>query len=596
MAENIGKEKKRGKIINLLILTMLIVGTIPLIISGYNLVSYNANILATDQQLMHLQICKSVASEISLFLKSCLNILIPLEKELELGFDPAQPKQIFIDEKTKSLLRGIFEAHNRIINIRVLYADGQGSESGYSIKPEEDPELSEELRNTFYRCMKTEFLHISRPYYSDTFNQTMFVIGKTLLVNNEVQGVVTVVFSMEDVQNSIRRASQSRNTAFVLDSKGNIILHPDIRMIRAGINLSASPIFTELRKLRTHAISTIPFTDTTGGNSVEMMGTVYMIPESNVGWGIVVQTPEEVVNVVIQNMRRQTIYWILLSLVLALLMSFFFSQRISTPILQLTEKTLSIAKGKFEERVNISSNNELGILATNFNQMAEEIQDRIKLLQQAAEENRALFMNAIKTLAAAIDAKDPYTHGHSERVTKYAVKIARNMGLSKEEIENIKIAALLHDVGKIGISDAILQKPSQLTEEEYAIMKQHPVLGGNIMNQIPQLREIIPGMNYHHESLDGSGYPLGLKGDEIPMSARIIGVAAAFDAMTTERPYQKPFTHAEAMEKIRSMAGRKFDFQVVEALAKENSNGGESDEAQAVSATAGRQVQNHAVH
>lgn len=596
MAENTGKEKKRGKIINLLILTMIIVGTIPLIISGYNLVSYNANILATDQQLMHLQICKSVASEISLFLKSCLNILIPLEKQLELGFDPAQPKQIFDDEKTKSLLRGIFDSHNRIINIRVLHVDGQGSESGYSIKPEEDPELFEELRSTFYRCLKTEFLHISRPYYSDTFNQTMFVIGKTLLVNNEVRGVVTVVFSMEDVQNSIRRASQSRNTAFVLDSKGNIILHPDVRMIRAGINLSASPIFTELRKLRTHAISTIPFTDTTGGGTVEMMGTVYMIPESNVGWGIVVQTPEEVVNVVIQNMRRQTIYWILLSLVLALLMSFIFSQRISTPILQLTQKTLSIAQGRFDERVDISSNNELGILATNFNQMAGEIQDRIKLLQQAARENRELFMNAIQTLAAAIDAKDPYTRGHSDRVTQYSTRIARNLGLSEQEIENIQIAALLHDVGKIGISDAILQKPSQLTDDEYAIMKQHPVLGGNIMNQIPQLREIIPGMNYHHESLDGSGYPLGLKGDEIPLSARIIGVADAFDAMTTERPYQKPFSHQEALEKIRSMAGRKFDLRVVEALAKEGTRIERPDQAAGEPPAAENQVLNHAVH
>ena len=146
--------------------------------------------------------------------------------------------------------------------------------------------------------------------------------------------------------------------------------------------------------------------------------------------------------------------------------------------------------------------------------------------------------------------------------------IAQQLGLSPEEIEKIQIAALLHDVGKIGISDAILQKPSLLTDEEYAVMKQHPELGGNIMSQIQQLEAIIPGMRYHHESLDGTGYPRGLKGDQIPLAARIIGVADAFDAMTTERPYQKPFTAQAALEKIRSIAGRKFDDKVVDALVK----------------------------
>ncbi|HOT01304.1 MAG TPA: HD-GYP domain-containing protein, partial [Acidobacteriota bacterium] len=203
----------------------------------------------------------------------------------------------------------------------------------------------------------------------------------------------------------------------------------------------------------------------------------------------------------------------------------------------------------------------------------EEIEDYIKRLKQAAEENRQLFLGAIRTLAAAIDAKDPYTRGHSERVTRYSEIIATELGLPTEEVENIQIAALLHDVGKIGISDSILQKPGILTEAEYAVMKQHPELGGNIMSQIQQLKHIIPGMRYHHESLDGSGYPRGLKGDEIPLAARIIGVADAFDAMTTERPYQKPLATEEALEIINRKAGQKFDRRVVDALAAAVSRG-----------------------
>ena len=122
-------------------------------------------------------------------------------------------------------------------------------------------------------------------------------------------------------------------------------------------------------------------------------------------------------------------------------------------------------------------------------------------------------------------------------------------------------------------SSDLLQKPGILTEDEYAVMKQHPELGGNIMSQIQQLKHIIPGMRYHHESLDGSGYPRGLKGDEIPLAARIIGVADAFDAMTTERPYQKPLTTDEALEIIYRKAGQKFDRRVVDALAAAVSRG-----------------------
>ncbi len=563
--------KKRGRIVNLLVLSMLIVGTIPLIISGYNLISYNAGILDTDQKLLHLQICKSVASEVALFLRSSANIITPVEKSVEIGYDSNNPSAVFYDSKTRDLITALFQSHNRIINIRVLYLNNRGVQAGYKI--DEASPINGELMDTIQRCLSSDYFHISRPQYSEDFNQVLFVIGKTVLINNKIQGVITMVFSMADVMDTVRRAHQSSNTAFILDGQGNIILHPEIRVIRAQINVADSPIFQELRKLRSHAISTFPFTDRSSGRPVDMLGTVYMIPDSVVGWGVAVQTPAEVANVVIQNMRRQTVYWILLSIILALLMSFLFSQQISIPIQILTQKTLSITDGNFSERVDIRSNNELGILAENFNLMTEEIEDYIKRLKQAAEENRQLFLGAIRTLAAAIDAKDPYTRGHSERVTRYSEIIATELGLPTEEVENIQIAALLHDVGKIGISDSILQKPSILTEDEYAVMKQHPELGGNIMSQIQQLKHIIPGMRYHHESLDGSGYPRGLKGDEIPLAARIIGVADAFDAMTTERPYQKPLATDEAMEIINRKAGQKFDRRVVDALAAAVSRG-----------------------
>ena len=171
-------------------------------------------------------------------------------------------------------------------------------------------------------------------------------------------------------------------------------------------------------------------------------------------------------------------------------------------------------------------------------------------------------------LAAAIDAKDPYTRGHSERVKDYSLVIARQMGFGAPEMERVEIAALLHDVGKIGIDDRILRKPTNLTPEEFEVMKTHPDKGASILLQIAQLSDIVPGTRGHHENYDGTGYPQGLKGEEIPLLARIITVADTFDAMTTDRPYQKAFTLEFALNRIRTMATVKYDPKVVDSFSR----------------------------
>src|SRR5271165_6065886 len=169
-------------------------------------------------------------------------------------------------------------------------------------------------------------------------------------------------------------------------------------------------------------------------------------------------------------------------------------------------------------------------------------------------------------LAAAIDEKDPYTRGHSGRVAKYSGLIGRELGLSAEELDKLRVAALLHDVGKIGVEDRVLKKPGALTPEEFDLMKQHPAKGANIMRPVAQLKEMLPGIELHHEHVDGRGYPHGLSGDEIPLMARIIAVADTLDAMTTNRPYQSAMDLEFAMNSILALANTKFDPAVVEAL------------------------------
>jgi putative nucleotidyltransferase with HDIG domain len=209
--------------------------------------------------------------------------------------------------------------------------------------------------------------------------------------------------------------------------------------------------------------------------------------------------------------------------------------------------------------IDLNSSSEIGQLAETFNYMTS----RLDLYDRNM---RDLFISTIKSLAAAIDAKDPYTRGHSDRVARLSLAIAREMSLDRQNVERVQIAALLHDVGKIGLDDAVLRKPERLSEEEYGLVKRHPTMGANIMEPIKQLKDIIPGIRHHHEAFDGSGYPDGLAGGEIPLIARIISVADTFDAMTSDRLYQKAMDDEFVTKTLVRLSGTRFDPNVVQVF------------------------------
>jgi putative nucleotidyltransferase with HDIG domain len=177
-----------------------------------------------------------------------------------------------------------------------------------------------------------------------------------------------------------------------------------------------------------------------------------------------------------------------------------------------------------------------------------------------------LFYGAIRTLIATIEAKDHYTKGHTERVTTYALQIAQELGIPESEIESLQLASLLHDVGKIGIPEKILKKPGKLTPGEYEIMKRHPTIGADIISNIENIDKVKNIVASHHEKWDGSGYTHGLKGEEIPLGARILAVADAFDAMTSTRSYRRNFSEEEVIKEFKRCAGFQFDREVVKAF------------------------------
>ncbi|HLQ50916.1 MAG TPA: HD domain-containing phosphohydrolase, partial [Terriglobales bacterium] len=310
--------------------------------------------------------------------------------------------------------------------------------------------------------------------------------------------------------------------------------------------------------------NTMQFSLTRNNTRVDMLGTYS--PVLSLGWAVVAQKTQHDAYQGVAEMQRTARWLWLLGVCVSILISMIAARQISHPVKTLTESSRAIAKGDFSKRVRLKSRTEIGELATTFNTMSADLERLVFDLKHAAEENRSLFMSAIQMLAGAVDEKDPYTKGHSDRVTRYSVILATELGLSKEDIEKIRISAQLHDVGKIGIEDRILKKPGALTPDEFEVMKTHTSKGASILRPVAALREMIPGIELHHESLDGRGYPHGYKGDQLTLMPRIIMVGDTFDAMTTNRPYQAAMDPEYVIRIINSLTATKFDPRVVAAL------------------------------
>jgi putative nucleotidyltransferase with HDIG domain len=247
--------------------------------------------------------------------------------------------------------------------------------------------------------------------------------------------------------------------------------------------------------------------------------------------------------------------------VLAALGSFWLARRLTEPIDRLLGEIAVITAARDFGRMlrPTGTSRELDALAEAFN-------DLLKGLTTAEAETRGAYVGAIRALAAALDARDPYTAGHSERVSTLSVRIGQQMQMTEADLDVLRLGALLHDIGKIGLSDAVLRKPAPLTAEEFEQIKRHPGLGARILRLVPFLASHLAIVELHHERPDGQGYPFGLHGNDIPLPARIVHVADAFDAMTSARAYRPARGALEAIEELRRHSGTHFDPSCVDAL------------------------------
>jgi putative nucleotidyltransferase with HDIG domain len=244
---------------------------------------------------------------------------------------------------------------------------------------------------------------------------------------------------------------------------------------------------------------------------------------------------------------------------LVLLVGGLVARRITRPLERLVSSMRVVAAGDLSHRAAAGPANEIGYLASSFNEMTASLEEKTKALE-------ATSFASIEALARAIDARDPYTYGHSARVARLSFEIADEMGLPPDQLIALGRAALLHDIGKIGVEDRVLRKPGPLDQWEMEAMREHPVIGYKMLKGLHFLEPSLTGVRHHHEHWDGTGYPDGLHGDAIPAAVRILTVADALDALTSDRPYRSALGFSAAMRAIEAGAGKHFDPAVIRAL------------------------------
>jgi putative nucleotidyltransferase with HDIG domain len=260
-----------------------------------------------------------------------------------------------------------------------------------------------------------------------------------------------------------------------------------------------------------------------------------------------------------RSLIRTVVLVVVATLCVLMLVSLHQIRRLLDPIAQLRDATTHLSRGEFATRVDVRSGDELQALGDAFNAMAGDLQRQFEQLHD-------LSVGTLEALARAIDAKSPWTAGHSTRVAAIAVAIGQAMRFDAATVERIRRGALLHDIGKIGIASAILDSPHRLSDEQMAIVREHPALGARILEPLPHCADILPMVLEHHERFDGGGYPAGLAGTAIALDARVLAVADVYDAMTSDRPYRRGLPARDAAVRISEAAGTQFDPDVVLAF------------------------------
>ncbi len=561
------------KVLHLILVVSVLFSVVPIAFVGWQLISINTETLQGKEKNYQVQSVRNKARQIELYVQGYVAQVNSYARAFEITGNLAQAASPAGQE---SLARTLEEDSNLL----ALAVAQSRDLNNFSVATNSNKIVPEEVReglNEASAATSKGKSYLGSPRILQTYREPALIVARPVKSNGQIEGIVLAVVSLQKVFSLVAQNGNleewkllhGENTIFfVVDGEGNVVAHPDEQLAFKKQDARYMKVVRDWLDSSQFIAATSTFPLSRNDETLKLLGsyaTAQLNSEQRLG--VIGLVNEDAAYLSAKTMRWRTIMISMIVALGAILSGFFFARSFSTPIERLAENARAIAKGDYSRRIElVTTNREISELAIDFNLMGAEIQRHLQEVEASAAKNRRMFLGSVKSLAAAIDGKDPYTRGHSERVMVYSQNIAELMQLPAEEVEKIRISALLHDVGKIGIEDRILRKPAALTNQEFEIMKAHPRIGGTIMEENPEMAEYIPGMSMHHETMDGRGYPLGLKGDEIPMMARIVSVADCFDAMTTNRPYQKAMTFEVAIDRINTFIGTRYDEKVVRAL------------------------------
>jgi len=543
---------------------LVLVSVVPMYFYSAQVESINRDRLITNERLLQNAVARSLADDISQHQESLRMMLANLSSALQVASGGDFADEHVEAPELRALLENFVSSSDDLAYATLLNSEGKGISAG---RIAADAFLQRELEKG-YNAAREGRLYNGQALAvgNGKSSRTVVLVSAPVMVAGRFVGMIGAVVDLQYLIRRLQEVSRGGLMPYVVDNEGRLVAgaSSDYATGQDMSNLEIVRTFVELGSKAQMVAATREFNITQGKIIIPMLGTCS--PVTNLDWAVVVQKPRAEAYRGVYEMQRTGRILAIMAIALSIAISVFAARKITSPLDVLTRSSRAIARGDFSQRVHLTSSTEIGELAHTFNIMTQELEHYVHDLKRAATENRELFMGSIQMLAGAVDEKDPYTRGHSDRVTRYSILIAREMGIYEDYIETVRIAAQLHDVGKIGIEDRILKKPGALTPEEFDIMKTHTTKGANILRPVAQLKDMIPGIELHHESLDGRGYPHGLKGDDIPLLPRIIAVADTFDALTTNRPYQHAHDAKEALRIIHSLSGKRLDPNAVRAL------------------------------
>jgi putative nucleotidyltransferase with HDIG domain len=550
--------RRRIRLFVLLSGALILASLVPLAVAEAVLIRRNQRTLETLEEKYLTRSSAAIADHIAAYYAAAAQQLTKAGDAIRLAI-VLTGKDPFSSTDGPEILGSVLAGQTELAAIRGVNLEGRGSFVGADVHA---ADIDFEFRKGF-ESARDGVRYAGDPFAVVNLGTVAVLAQPVLDAKGSRVGVVEALVSWQPILREFEDEARREVRATLVDRKGKILFPPASAGKGPAHSSSLVADFVRFPARLTRSESS---------GTGDVLASI--APVGDPAWGVLVERDRDIAFASVDRMVRDTVVWSALCLAGALALGLLFARRLSRPIAQLAESTRAVAEGKYGATVEVAGTAEIADLSENFNVMSTSIRDAFEKVQKAARENQELFLSSIRALAAAIDAKDPYTRGHSERVARYASAIAREMGLPTDEARKVRLSALLHDVGKIGVDDRIIRKPTALTDDEFELMKAHPVKGAAIMETIPQLADIIPGMKYHHEKWEGGGYPDGLKGEQIPLQARIVAVADAFDAMTTTRPYQKAMEVSYVLERLREMSSKRFDGSVVEALARSHAKGG----------------------